>query len=466
MARLLDLPNEILLIICSFLNHMVLKDELQALCLTSKLLYSIAQPFLYTRFEQEARCQCCNSRGILPGHLVAMVRLVRTLIERPDLAARVQSATIDTSGNDGDDDHVRKADFDADTLKTLAAGFQQLPTDKAQLFMETVEMRSNPYLLLLASRMSNLEHLELVLGDEGLDDLAPLFTPCSEDVMIEQPYLRNLKSVVIRDMMLTECDSMMNLDAVMELPQLENFTLIGLNGDAEGCPLFDFEPGTLNISTLTLAAACLDAETLTQIVAGCKELKVFKYFGSNFDGNTMNESIQFDPSELVSILASQQENIVTLFCNLDWEVIDPTNWSRCSKYGSFASFTKLMHLEIDQYPYTPKQELPPSIHCLHIKNISFPIIDVVGSLNMRTIDLPEHELHDELPNFSILTLVPRDDIPNGMLDVPARYDHTDEDLKTMGEFDFACETLWDIAKECRFSVRVEHDVWARFHGYF
>ncbi|KAL4901034.1 hypothetical protein BDW74DRAFT_160611 [Aspergillus multicolor] len=331
--------------------------------------------------------------------------------------------------------------------------------------MEEEEIGSHPYLVLLASRIPNIEHLDLILGEEGLEYLEPLFTQCSKDVMIEQPYLKNLKSVEIRDTMHTESD-MINLDAVMELPQLENFTLVYLNGEAEGCPLFDFEPGTLNISNLDLSEACLEAKTLTRIVAGCKELKVFTYLGHNFDGSNIVESAQFDPSELITILASQHKNIRTLRFNLDWAEIEPISWNRCSKYGSFAPFKKLTHLEIDQYPYTPQQELPRTIHCLHIKNISFPIFDAVGSLNMRTIDLPEYDLHDELPNFSILNLVPRDDTPNGMLEVPASYDYSDDDPKALGEFDFACETLWDIAKECRFYVGVEHEVWARFRGYY
>ncbi|KAL4915447.1 hypothetical protein BDW62DRAFT_212694 [Aspergillus aurantiobrunneus] len=467
MAKLSDLPTEILLLVLSHFNHFMYKEELQALCLSSRRLCSIAQPFLYKQFVREVHCQCCHKNGIPPGRIVPLVLFTRTLISRPDLAACVRSANFDSSEDDFDDRDVRDAEFDADTFRVLAAGFQKLPAAcRARWFMNAAAMRSNPYLLVLASQMLNLEHLQLTLGEEGLYDLEPLFTQWSST---EQPYLKNLKSVVIRDLTFTESESMADLNSIMELPRLEEFTLIYLNGDADGCPLFEIEPGSLNISTLSLREACLDSESLTAIVAGCKCLKDFSYYGRNYDGNNISDSCQFDPSELVSILSSQEDNLRTLRCNLDWEDIHPTHWSKCPKYGSFTSFKNLIHLEVDQYPYTAKQELPSSLQCLTIRNISFPIFDVVGSLNMRTMDMPEYNLYVELPNLEHVTLQPRDDIPNGMLEVRARYDHWDiyDNPKVASKFEFACETLWDIAKECAFSVRVEHEVWAIFrkHGF-
>ncbi|KAL4971490.1 hypothetical protein BDW66DRAFT_163664 [Aspergillus desertorum] len=466
MAKLLDLPNEILLLIFSYFDTFRYKRELQALCLTSKLLCLISQPILYNQFVREVHCQCCHEDGTPPGRIVPMILFTRTMVARPDLAARVRAARFDTFETNFDDEDVCEAEFDSGTFKTLASGLQQLsPHSRAQLFMKAAAMMSNPYLLVLASRMPNLEHLELTLGLEGLTDLEPLFTQRAKTTMVEQPYLRNLKSVVIKDMTHTKSASMVNLHFIMELPHLENLTLMYLNGDAEGCPLFEFEPASLNISYLTLMDACLDADTLTKIMTACKDLKVFNYFGYNFDGKIMTESIQFDPSELVSILEPQKGNLLTVRCNLDWEDIHPTRWNRCSKYGSFASLKNLVHLEIDQYPCTSKQELPPSLHCLHIKNISFPIFDTVGSLHMRTIDMPEYSLYNELPNLAHLTLQPRDGIPNGMLKVHARYDHFDDDPKITSRFNLACERLLDIVEECRFGVHVDNEVWESFCGW-
>ncbi|KAL4772586.1 hypothetical protein BDW60DRAFT_40231 [Aspergillus nidulans var. acristatus] len=466
MAKLLELPNEILLLIFSYFDSFIYKGELQALCLTSKLLYSISQPILYTQFVREVHCQCCHKEGTPPGRIVPMVLFTRTIVARPDLASRVRAASFDTFETDFDDADVCGTEFDFDTFKTLASGFQQLsPSSRVQLFIKAAAMMSNPYLLVLTSRMPNLEHLELRLGPEGLTDLEPLFTRWARTTMVEQPYLRNLKSVVLRDMTHTQSLSMINVDFVMELPQLEDFTIIYLNGEAEGCPPFEFEPASLNISCLTLKEACLDAKALKRIMTACKNLKVFNYFGHNFDGKNMAETVQFDPSELVSILETQKDNLLTVRCNLDWEGLHPTRWNRCSKYGSFASLKILTHLEIDQYPYTPKQELPPSIHCLHIKNISFPIFDTVGSLRMRTVNMPEYGLYDELPNFAHLTLEPRDGIPNGMLKVHAQYDHLDDDSKVASRFELACERLLDIVEECRFMVHVDNEVWESFCGW-
>ncbi|KAL4783890.1 hypothetical protein BJX76DRAFT_348240 [Aspergillus varians] len=467
MASLLDLPNEILLIVVSHFNHFVHREALQALCLCSKRLYSISQPFLYDQYIREVHCQCCHKNGTPPGHIVPLVLFTRTLISRPDLAARVRSANFDNSKDAFDDDIVREAELDADTFEVLAAGFQQLPAAyRARWFMKGAAMKSNPYILVLASRMPNLEHLQLTLGEEGLHGLGPLFTQWFASGIDHQPYFKNLKSVVIRDLTYTESVSMFNLEYVLKLPRLEEFTLTYLNGNADGCPLFDIKPDTLNISTLSLMDACLDAESLTEIVAGCKCLKDFSYYGCNYDVDNIAESGQFDPSELVSILSSQKDNLRTIRCSLDWGDIYPTHWERCSKYGSFAPFKNLMHLELDQYPYTPKQELPSSLHCLTIRNISFSIFDTLESLDMRTTDMPEYEFYNMLPNLEFVTLQPRDDVPNGMLEVRARYNHLEiyDNPGVASKFDFACETLWNIVKEFSFFVRIQHDVWANFRG--
>ncbi|KAL4923786.1 uncharacterized protein BDV17DRAFT_296042 [Aspergillus undulatus] len=465
MINLLDLPDEILLIILSHFDHFMFTSELRALCLTSRRLCSIAQPFLYNSFVREVHCQCCHKHGPPPGRIVPLVLFTRTLISRPDLAARVQSAHFDASGDDFDEEDVRKAEFDADTFKVLSTGFQQLQSDiRALLFAEAAEMKSNPYLLVLASRMPNLEHLQLTIAEEGLEDLEPLFPywwPSGE-----LPYLKNLKSLVLRDLAHTEHDSMDNLDLVLQLPMLEDVTLIYLNGDSASCPSFDIEPGTLNISTLSLLEASISLESLTSLIEGCKCLKEFNYRGRNYYGNNIEDSCQFEPSKLLTILASQKENLRTIRCNLDWDEIHPTQWGKCKKYGSFAPFENLRHLAVDQYPYTADQELPPSLHCLTISNISFSILDTVGSLNMRTINMPRYGLYVELPNFEFLTLVPRDDDPNGMLEVGARWDHLEiwDNREVAEEFNFACETLWDIVKECDFVVTVHYDVWAEYRA--
>ncbi|KAL4943969.1 hypothetical protein BDV06DRAFT_210634 [Aspergillus oleicola] len=457
MVHLLNLPDEILLLILSnFSGLYVFKSELQALCLVSKRLRSIAQPFLYTQFVREVHCQCCHENGAPPGRIVPLVLFTRTIISRPDLAARVQIAKFDLSMDEFDDEDVREAELDAASFRVLSDGFAKLPAlGRSSLFMEATAMYSNPYLLVLAAHMPNLQNLQLTIGEEGLDVSG-----------IEQPYLRNLKSVVIKDLAHTECDTMPCLDYVLGLPQLENFTLINLNGEAEGCPLFKVVPNSLNVSSISLLEACIDAENLENIIEGCKCLKEFNYRGRNYYGNSIEYSCQFEPSELLPILSSQKDNLHTIRCNLNWDEVHPTSWKKGPKYGSFAPFTQLRHLAVDQYPYIPDQEIPASLHCLTIANISFPILDIIGSLNMRTIDMPHFNMHNILPNFEFLTLIPRDDTPNGMLEVEDKFGWLEiyENQEIADEFDFACETLWDIVKECDFGVNVLHEVWERFYA--
>ncbi|KAL4802616.1 hypothetical protein BDV18DRAFT_164019 [Aspergillus unguis] len=470
MARLLDLPNELLILIASYFDSYMWKNELKSLCLTSKLLCSVSQPMLYTQFIREVQCQCCQKTGPPSGRIVPLVLFIRTLITRPDLAGHVRSAHMDAGEDEFDRDAILKAYLDAETIKVLASGFQELQEDdRARWFMEAVSMMSNPCFVLFASLVPNLERLALTLEEEGMDGLEPLFTVWSSSG-IEQPYLRNLKSLGIWDLSHSESDSLHCISHAMTLPQLEYFALIGLNGGADGCPYFDFEPGSLNISNLHLLDACLDADSLETIVAGCKCLEFFTYSGHNFDGNSMDISCQFDPSELIPILSSQKKNLQTICCNLDWETISPTRnqWKKLPKYGSFATFENICHLEVDQYPWDQRmQELPPSLQCLTIRNISFSIFDTVKSLNRRTIQDPSRSIHGDLPNLRRLILEPRDRIPNGMLEVRKRFDFADvyESTRVAEKFEEKCDMLLVIAEACTFHIEVKHEVWEWYMEY-
>lgn len=466
MPKLLDLPNELLILIVSNFDHWQWKSELQALCLTSKLLREIAQSLLYCRYVREVKCKCCHKNASPPGRIVPMILFTRTLITRPDLAARVRRATFDASEDEFDEDDVRKAQFDAYTIKVLAEGFQRLPEDdRARWFMEAVAMMSNPYLILLSTLMPNLEQLNLTIDEEGLADFEPLFTDWSPS-SIKQPFLMNLKSLNIRDLTRTESDALEGLVDAMALPQLEEFTLVYLNGDAEGCPCFTFAPGSLNISKLCLLDACLDAESLESIVAGCKRLEYFTYYGANFDGSNIEDSGQFDPSELICILDCQKKSLRSIRCNLDWEDVHPPDWKQCSKYGSFEEFDKICHLDLDQYPWAENQGLPASLHCLAIGNISFPIVDTIISLNQRTCTGYSPLLGNpgDLPTLHQLTICPRDNSPNGMLNVPSRYSYPDVHTSQRVENRFlsACNALYHKIVTCSFFVAVDHDV---FHYY-
>lgn len=124
MAKLLDLPTELLLLILSHFDHFMYKYELQSLCISSKRLYSIAQPLLYRDFVREVNCQCCHKIGTPPGRIIPLVLFTRTLISRPDLASCVRSAAFDNSENVFDDEDVCEVEFGADTFKVLATGFQ------------------------------------------------------------------------------------------------------------------------------------------------------------------------------------------------------------------------------------------------------------------------------------------------------------------------------------------------------
>ncbi|KAL2819865.1 hypothetical protein BDW59DRAFT_164898 [Aspergillus cavernicola] len=341
--------------------------------------------------------------------------LTRTIISRPDLAAQVRHANFENY-EDSDDEDVDDSTFDEDTIQVLAEGFAQLPTDiDERLFTEVSDVKTNPCLVLLASCMPNLEHLQLVLGDEALTDLEPLFTSLPESG-IEQPFLKNLNQW---------------LSGIWR--KLDTFTIIRVSIDAEGCPDFDIAPGSLNISSLTFREATLDAERLTRIVEGCKAFMVFIYYEHAYEGDGVTESTGFQAFYL------------------DWRAVYPSTMDECRKVGSLTSFNNICHLELDQYSLSssPADELPSGLHCLTIRNISFSIYNTLKSLSQKGSDT----------TLRNVLLEPRDEHPNEMLGIRARLnaDKVCSNLMIATKFRRAYDRIWRITKDTPFTVYIDHE---------
>ncbi|KAF9771232.1 hypothetical protein IL306_011150 [Fusarium sp. DS 682] len=80
-SRLLDCPVEVQLVILSFLP----KEDLVFMCLMNKHLRNITQPLLHK--ELDISCP--------PGNPTPLILIIRTLLERPDLADEVQDLRLD-----------------------------------------------------------------------------------------------------------------------------------------------------------------------------------------------------------------------------------------------------------------------------------------------------------------------------------------------------------------------------------
>ncbi|KAL3470063.1 hypothetical protein BJX99DRAFT_57420 [Aspergillus californicus] len=264
--------------------------------------------------------------------------------------------------------------------------------------MRTVKRKTNTFLALLASCLSQLGSLKLVLGVDGLTLLQPLFSSMPSNG-IEQPFFKNLKSLVIRDLGWSRNYAMNNLAHALRLPKLEVFVMININGDTERCPLFSgITEGSLNISKLTFVNANLDAERLSMIVGGCKALEQFNYQAKDFDNDGTWDPCQFRTSELMSVLESQAESLHTLQYHHDITRMYTVARSGPWKIGSLAPLINLRHFETDHYVLSMDLavEARPNLKRLTICNISFPIYRDLKVL-LRT---------DFYPNLRFVTLNP------------------------------------------------------------
>ena len=82
--RLDQLPEELLLQVASYLPDSAAPRHLKNLCLTSRKLRPIGQEALHTTARLAISCGCHPKVN-------ALVKLLRTVLDRPDLAGKVKT---------------------------------------------------------------------------------------------------------------------------------------------------------------------------------------------------------------------------------------------------------------------------------------------------------------------------------------------------------------------------------------
>ncbi|PYH93579.1 hypothetical protein BO71DRAFT_430825 [Aspergillus ellipticus CBS 707.79] len=236
-----------------------------------------------------------------------------------------------------------------ETIKITTGVVQSLPVrNKVRCLSGIMAARMNPWLALLVFHTPNTEDLGLVVGEEGLsflDPLFPLFQPEPPGVLALL-FLSKLKALYIKDQ--GPClGPMENLNYLLQLPQLETFSMAYCSGDFSNCPSFDIASKTLGVTWLSLYQANLDRERLTKLVSACKCLKEF-VCRTEEDNDYSEDCCQFEASDLLKILDSQKDSLEAIHIQLG--LSDPSflPWDECPQYGSFKKFTRLRHLEADQ----------------------------------------------------------------------------------------------------------------------
>ncbi|KKK22515.1 hypothetical protein P175DRAFT_0468530 [Aspergillus ochraceoroseus IBT 24754] len=452
MASFLNFPDEILLLIVSSLDTFRDSRALLSVCLTSKKLCAIAQSVLYTEYSRSIHCHCCHGEKTKPGRLIPFIYFIRTLISRPDLAARVRSIAIDAREFDTDALETKSANIDVDTIGILAKGFQRLPVrNRDKLLMDAMMMKTNPFILMAAFLMPNLNSFQVSIGGEGLVHLEPLYRADLKNGR-SSAYLSQIKSLSIEDFQRPESMVVENLIHLLHLPKLEEVSFEFLDAEADNFPTFDIPPWSLNVSHLTFKNSCLDSGTLTNLVAACKCLQSFFYKSW---WNEEPSVVEFSADELGLILSSQANNL--RFICVAFEVTDLSLlWEDYPKFSSFASFTNLFSLDIEQRSLEPSTEFPASLTTLVIRCCEFPIFQMLEILTERS--------ESDLVNLEVVLLEPKFTVPNGMLGIARRFSHADitNNRSCRLRFRRAYTRVKKIVEMAGFVLGINHQTWDDF----
>jgi hypothetical protein len=451
MGSLLDLPVEILLFIIGFFESAEHWPVLLSLCLASRQLYALAQPKLFKTYLNGLHCHCCHKTNGSKDGLCSLLGFTQTLLSRPDLGSCVRQIIINTSNWESRTPERWSKTLTPETIALLVDVVQCLcVNDKAVFLSSIARAKVPPWIILLCTRTPNLEHLDLTLGEEDLKDLRASYMPSIQKDLVS-PYLSRLRSLDIGgtwgQMNIIQADI---LSFFLSSSCLEYFSLSLLDVRGAGDSGFMLPSQSLNIASVSLSRTSLNTNLLTTLVYACRGLKTLIY---EIDSDTPNH---VELSELAAILNSQRETLEYIIVDLDlydWGL----HWDDYPKIESFAFFTNIQHLEIEQCLLTDNPGLPDSLRHLVIRACEYPVARLLTNLTRRSLD--------SLDALTLVVLQPRSSPPNGMFGLSERFD-SDEDVYAnilyRSAFRGACRRLRKIVREAYFDFDVRCEEWVLF----
>lgn len=154
-----QLPEELLLQVASYLPDSATPTSLKDLCLTSRRFRSVAQEALYTAVKLFMSCGCHPK-------VSSLLRLLRTLLDRTDLAAKIRTLRVGTIRK-----NVAKLceeqDFDLTSLRMRSlAKLEQMGHPTSHPWHRTIRNSiESGFAGLLLVLLPNLTHLQVWVKD-------------------------------------------------------------------------------------------------------------------------------------------------------------------------------------------------------------------------------------------------------------------------------------------------------------
>jgi hypothetical protein len=388
MPSLDDLPNEVLIHIVTYLKgRRKHQTTLKNVCLTSRRLQTVAEPSLYSYFNDGIE----NERSPFLHHNSRCRSFLCSILKRPELAKHTKRAIV------GPWYTLRTASSNcfgasANDKSLFYSAAPKFGLDKDQEWLGQIGKTSSEdaELYLLICSLPSLESLTLNVPDRPAgywwSDRMPAIHTALKSVTIVAPKPSVAASSLLYG--LPRCP----LPRILDLPSLQCLTLSGCNKDSEledgeGHHLWDTSALCNNstVEHLVIRNAALIYSQVRDILRVTTNITSFCYDRGYKYGDCPT------PKQILTLLYPFHEQLQRLAIRIDKENMEPppvrANFANSNRIGvhlaetSLCSYTKLTDLFLDLFVVTGPVEyaeavhedvlvrfLPPNLHSLRIIN--------------------------------------------------------------------------------------------------
>jgi len=364
MARLPELPNELLL---NIVSHLIGDAKsLQNLCLTSRLFLAVAQPALYT---------CVQIVEAASDPLMHMKSFLSTLLRRPSLAKATQELYL---------------------INDLGVRYEWPALGNDTQFMEISsfvgghpsEIEPNlcyyPLAVEVLARLPNLRHLHLTAQ---IEHPHALFHRLHElqSLQADTSILRNLRTIHLDK---EYEDGMVNIDdyiQFMRYPSFERLATNSVTPNVFGYP----STNTLTHSNIELYWCVAHLPIIRRLLDACPRVKMFCFvFPEAWRYKTMSDVWYLPviaPRDMVTALLASHTRTLKIL-HLDFHNYynlasrrfrrelggDGVDFSESDyTYPSFRSFEHLAHMTIEFEKLNRVSDLPESLESINLQFCRF-----------------------------------------------------------------------------------------------
>ncbi|KAH9882990.1 hypothetical protein J1614_000356 [Plenodomus biglobosus] len=366
MARITDLSNELLLGITFYISTSDGSDvrALLHLCQTSRLLFGVAQPALYT---------CVRIVESATDPLLHLKLFLRTLIECPSLAQKIKELALLNDRGVRYEWPALKHDAVFMELSALIGGH---PSEIEP------ELCYYPLAVQVLARLPNLQHLHFTAQIEAPRSLMHRLYEMQADLSI----LSKLKTFHLQKQYE---DGPVDIEDYLPLMRFPLFEKFSSESDVPNTP-----DGSCAVNTLTHIAAelfwCIGPlSTMEKLLQTCPHLTVFKLIIPNGTRYRWLWDVGYKPlvgpRELVkALLQTHRQNLQTLHLDFHhhYDLSGPELREEVERledcdytYPSFRDFESLTHMAIEFEKLVKVRDLPASLEQLDLHHCHFADLD-------------------------------------------------------------------------------------------